>query len=118
MTPEQTTLSQLRDHLQRERSITDLEDLDTKLIQQARDRLRKIENSIKAGEGDREQLAEEGEAILETLHDISRRREEKILMLAKYPEVVCPLNRLLPSEAKLYQDVRSAILVGRGAWKL
>jgi DNA replication initiation complex subunit (GINS family) len=111
---ETITLSQLRDHLHVERQISDIEDLDKHLIQQARDRVRKIENDVKACHYTVEEI-EEREAIHETLHEITHLRGEKIMILAKYPEVVCPLNRLLPSETKLYQDIRSAVLVYREA---
>ena len=118
MSSDQTILSQLRDHLRAERDIqTTLEDIDGSLLIQAKDRLRKLQHNIRANEGDADQLAEEGEAILETLYDIQRLREDKIVTLAKYPEILTNVNKLLPNEAKLYQDTMAAIFVYREACK-
>ena len=120
---DQTILSQLRDHLGIERSTNMYDTFDPAMIQRAKDRIRKIENLVIAeggkidGVDERLTLADERESIIETLHDISQRREEKIMIYAKYPEITTNVDRMLPHERKLYQDVRSAVLVYREAGK-
>ena len=121
---DQTILSQLRDHLYIERSTNMFDVLELSLIQQAWDRIRKIENLVIAEGGqidgveERLALADERESIIETLDSISQRREEKIMIYAKYPEITTSVDRMLPHEKKLFQDVRSAVLVYRGAVKV
>ena len=116
---DQTILSQLRDHLYIERSTNMFDILEPALIQQARDRLRKLENRMVEHAGQNEDVfaMEEHEAITETLDSISQRREEKIMMYAKYPEITTSVDRMLPHERKLYQDVRSAVTVYQEACK-
>jgi DNA replication initiation complex subunit (GINS family) len=105
-------LSELRAALMEERQDNDLKSIDPDTLTRANDRLRKIENLILSRVGkDPEQLAEEHEAIRETIEDLQQRRLEKIMMLAKYPITAVPLAKMQPQEAKLYQDVRTAITV-------
>lgn len=109
-------LSQLRDYLREENNTPGLLPIDKDLISRTRDRIRKVGNTLTAREvEDPGPLMEEGEALVETLQDIQTCRFNKILNLAQYPGVQVNLNQLLPHEAKLYQDIITAITVYQGA---
>ncbi len=113
---DQTILSHLRDHRMTEANTAEIYPLDKDLLIKAHDRLRKIENDVKACHYTVEQV-EERESIIETLDDIHGLRETKLMNYAVFTDSSLQVSKLLPHEAHFYQDVAAALMTYRGAVK-
>ncbi|MCK9592985.1 MAG: hypothetical protein M0Q91_13355 [Methanoregula sp.] len=114
-----TILTELLDLRRQEATTSDLQPIENDLLTRARDRLRKIRLTLQEQDGNPEtltRLSEEGGAIQEALREVTWARAEKIIGHAKYsPHLSTRMEKLLPHESKLYQDVKIAVGVYREA---